>query len=70
MKQKNSCNYLTLAFVGLLLSTVFVGCTYEHDGKLVKDTEGNIYKLEGTHKTSESYLLVPVDTVNYELRFK
>ena len=52
------------------LSAVFVGCTYKHDGKLVKDTEGIIYKLEGNGRTSEAYHLVPIDTVDYEGRFK
>lgn len=70
MKHKFSINHLTLAFVSLLLSAVFVGCTYKHDGELVKDTEGNIYKLEGNGRTSEAYHLVPIDTVDYEGRFK
>jgi hypothetical protein len=70
MKHKFSINRLTLAFASLLLSAVFVGCTYKHDGKLVKDTEGRIYKLEGNGRTSEAYHLTPIDTVDYEGRFK
>ena len=69
MKHKFSINRLTLAFASLLLSAVFVGCTYKHDGKLVKDTEGRIYKLEGNGRTSEAYHLIPADTVDYESRF-
>jgi hypothetical protein len=70
MKNKISINRLTIAFTSLLLSAVFVGCTYKHDGKIVKDTDGKIYKLEGNGRTSEAYHLVPIDTVNYEGRFK
>ena len=70
MKHKISINHLTLAFASLLLSAVFVGCTYKHDDKLVKDTEGIIYKLEGNGRTSEAYHLVPIDTVDYEGQFK
>ena len=66
MKNKFSINRLTLAFASLLLSAAFVGCTYEHDGKLVKDVNGKIYKLEGNGKTGEAYHLIPVDTVDYE----
>lgn len=57
-------------FTYVLLLAVFVGCTYKHDGKLVKDTEGRIYKLEGNGRTSEAYYLVPIDTTDYEGRFK
>lgn len=71
MKHKNSINRLTVAFASLLLlSAVFFGCTYKHDGKLVKDTDGRIYKLEGSGRTSEAYHLVPIDTVDYEGRFE
>lgn len=70
MKNKILINYLTLAFASLLLSAIFVGCTYEHDGKLVKDTEGKIYKLEGNDRTSEAYHLVPIDTVDYKGQFE
>jgi hypothetical protein len=69
MKHKFSINRLTLAFASLLLSAVFVGCTYKHDGKLVKDVDGRIYKLEGNGRTSEAYHLIPIDTVDYESRF-
>lgn len=69
MKQKFSINRLTLAFASLLLSAVFFGCTYKHDGKLVKDVDGRIYKLEGNGRTSEAYHLILVDTVDYESRF-
>jgi hypothetical protein len=70
MKQKFLINHLTLAFASLLLAVVFQGCSWEHDGKLVKDTEGKIYKLEGNGRTSEAYHLIPVDTVDYKGRFK
>lgn len=70
MAKETSINHLAAAFSILLLSAVFVGCTYKHDGKLVKDTEGIIYKLEGSGRTSEAYHLVPIDTVDYESYFK
>ena len=54
-----------------LLATVFiVGCTYEKDGKIVKDTDGTIYRLEGNGRTSEAYHLIEIDTTNYEAKFK
>jgi|18_taG_2_1085343.scaffolds.fasta_scaffold120353_2 hypothetical protein len=55
----------------LLLATVFlIGCTYEKDGKIVKDTDGRIYRIEGSLRTSESYFLIELDTTNYEAKFK
>jgi hypothetical protein len=55
----------------ILLATVFlIGCTYEKDGKIVKDTDGKIYRLEGNGRTSEAYHLIEIDTTNYEAKFK
>lgn len=67
MKLKIS-NYRTIVYV--LFVSILVGCTYKHDGKLVKDTEGNIYKLVGNGRTSEAYHLVEIDTVDYTSKFK
>ena len=55
----------------ILLATVFlIGCTYEKDGKIVKDTDGKIYRLEGNGRTIEAYHLIEIDTTNYEAKFK
>lgn len=55
----------------ILLATVFlVGCTYEKDGKIVKDTEGRIYRLEGNGRNSEAYHLIEIDTTDYRTKFK
>lgn len=48
----------------------FIGCTYKHDGKIVKDAEGKIYKLEGNGRTSEAYHLIEIDTTDYRTMFK
>lgn len=62
--------YLKTAFTFILLSFVFDGCTYKHDGKIVKDTKGNIYKLKGNGRTSEAYHLEIIDTTNYKKQFR
>ncbi len=68
-KMSNYRNCFALAYV-LLVAVFFVGCTYKHDGEIVKDTKGNLYKLEGNGRTSEAYRLVKIDTVNYSNKFK
>lgn len=45
----------------ILLVTLFVSCTYQKDGKLVKDVDGNIYKLKEA-AANESYFLEKIDT--------
>lgn len=67
MKLKIS-NYRIIVYV--LFVYILIGCTYKHDGKLVKDTEGNIYKLVGSQKIGEAYYLVEIDTVDYSSKFK
>lgn len=68
MKIKTSIYHSAFAFAYVTL--VAVGCTYKHDGKMVKDTEGRIYKLKGSSRTSESYHLIEIDTTDYRGRFK
>lgn len=54
----------------LLVAVFIIGCTYKYDGKLVKDTNGKLYKLKGNGRTSEAYHLIEIDTVDYEAKFK
>jgi len=42
-------------------------CTYKHEGKLIKDVDGKIYRLEGSQRTSEAYHLIEIDTTNLYL---
>ena len=46
----------------LVLLTLFTACTYSKDGKLVKDEQGRIYKLEAS-AANDSYYLREIDTV-------
>ena len=60
-----------IAFAYVLLVAVFVvGCTYKHDGEVVKATNGKLYKLKGNGRTSEAYHLIEIDTVDYNAKFK
>lgn len=53
-----------------LIAVTLVGCTYEKDGKVVKDSEGNLYFLKGTKRVNESYFLKKIDTTDYNSMFK
>jgi hypothetical protein len=66
MKQKFSINRLTLAFASLLLAVVFQGCSWKHDGKVVKDKDGNLYRLEASGYRHESYDLKPLPTADID----
>lgn len=57
------------SIIAFLLLSIFFGCTYKHEGELVKDIYGKIYKLERSGRTSESYHLILIDTVTYEDKF-
>lgn len=47
----------------LLSITLFVcSCTWQHDGKMVKDVDGNLYLLEASGIRHESYDLKPLST--------
>ena len=51
----------------LLLITLFVcSCTWQHDGKIVKDVDGNLYRLEASGIRHECYDLEPIsiDEIN------
>lgn len=49
---------LTLLFIILF----FYGCAWQHDGKIVKDVDGNLYILEASGIRHESYDLKPLST--------
>jgi len=66
MKQKISINHLTLAFESLLLAVVFQGCSWKHDGKVLKDKDGNLYRLEASGYREESYDLKPLPTADID----
>jgi hypothetical protein len=53
------------AFV-LLLAVVFQGCQWEHDGKVLKDKDGNLYRLEASGYRNESYDLKPLPTADID----
>lgn len=53
----------------LIVSGFLVGCTYHHDGKILMDEDGVIYKLEGNGRTSEAYHLIEIDTTDYRAKF-
>jgi len=67
---KNLRTKLSYAFYTLLATVFLVGCTYEEDGKIVKDTDGVMYRLEGSGRTSEAYHLIKIDTTDYKAKFK
>jgi hypothetical protein len=66
MKQKISINHLTLAFASLLLAVVFQGCSWKYDGKVLKDKDGNLYRLEASGYREESYDLKPLPTADID----
>jgi len=42
----------------LLLVILLQGCQWKHDGKILKDKDGNLYKLKSSEVRSESYDLI------------
>jgi hypothetical protein len=67
---KNLKTKLSYLFYILLTAVFLTACTYKLEGKIVQDMDGKIYKLKGSQKTSESYLLIEIDTTNYLDKFK
>jgi len=61
---KNLIKYGFIAFVICCL-----GCSYKHDGLLVKDTEGKLYRITGNGKTSEGYNVEEIDLTDYNELF-
>ena len=70
MKQKFLINRLTLAFTVLLLAVVFQGCEWKHDGKVLKDKDGNLYRLEASGIGHENYDLKPLPTADIDSLLK
>jgi len=66
MKQKFSINRFTIAFTVLLLAVVFQGCEWKHDGKVLKDKDGNLYRLEASGIRHENYDLKPLPTADID----
>ena len=66
MKHKFSINRFIIAFTVLLLAVVFQGCQWEHDGKVLKDKDGNLYRLEASGYRNESYDLKPLPTADID----
>ena len=50
----------------LLLAVVVSSCTWEHDGEIVKDINGNLYRLESSGYRHESYDLKPLPTAKID----
>jgi len=49
----------------LIIAVLFTSCHYHKDGKLVKDQDGNVYKLKKA-VANESYFLEEIDTLEYK----
>ncbi len=52
--------------VYVMLSVVFQGCSWKHDGKILKDKDGNLYRLEASGIRNESYDLKPLPTAEID----
>jgi hypothetical protein len=49
----------------ILLLIFLVSCTHEKNGMLVKDANGNVYKLYEA-APSEAYILKEIDTLSFQ----
>lgn len=47
-----------------IISTI--SCKWEHHGKIFKDKDGNLYRLEASGITNESYYLEPLPTADID----
>ena len=45
-------------------------CTWKHDGKILKDSQGNLYRLEANGIRNESYDLKPLPTAEIDSLLK
>lgn len=50
----------------LLLAVVFQSCRWKHDGKILKDKDGNLYRLEASGIRNESYDLKLLPTADID----
>jgi hypothetical protein len=46
----------------ILMTLSICSCTWKHDGKILKDAQGNLYRLEANGIRNESYDLQPLPT--------
>lgn len=48
----------------LLLLTILsiCSCTWKHDGKILKDAQGNLYRIESNGPLHECYSIIPLPT--------
>ena len=49
-----------------MLAVVFQSCQWKHDGKILKDKDGNLYRLEASGIRNESYDLKPLPTADID----
>lgn len=53
--------------ITLLLLVILVhGCQWKHDGKILKDKDGNLYRLKSSEVRNESYDLIPLPTAEID----
>lgn len=45
-------------------------CTWKHDGKILKDKDGNLYRIEASGYRDESYDLKPLPTSDIDSLLK
>jgi hypothetical protein len=64
--KKVKINYLKIITLFLILSTIFQSCTWKYDKKIVKDADGNLYRLEASGYRHESYDLHPLATAEID----
>lgn len=44
-------------------------CTHKNEGLIVKDIDGNVYRLDPDSRAGEAYNLVPLDSSKYNVLF-
>ena len=49
-----------------MLAVVFQSCQWKYDGKILKDKDGNLYRLEASGIRNESYDLKPLPTADID----
>lgn len=49
-----------------MLSVGFKGGKWKYDGKILKDKDGNLYRLEANQVTNESYNLIQLPTADID----
>lgn len=57
---------ISIVIVIAVYAMLAVGCTWKHDGKVVKDKDGNLYRLKASGYRNESYDLKPLPTADID----